>query len=391
MLEGNLDEFSIPDVFQLLALTKKSGALRVSDGQVEGRVFFKLGEVYNAVSDVRRMPLGARLVGAGLVTEDQLQRVLDTGQAGGARLAQVILEENTIDEAVLDALVREQIQDAVFEVMRIGSGHFKFDAADDGGEAVGLTMATDQLIMEGTRRLGEWAAILARIPSRDAVLALTPAPPGDGDVALTREQWRLLTLVDGRRTVREVVDLTGQGEYATCLVLCALVDAGYIEVVDPAAGGESTLAALVRRREALRRLEEAELGAPPAPARAAAATPARTATPPPAPASVPVSQPQVQVRDVAPRERQPEPAADPDGDPEPAAQAPRPAPETNGRLDRAQVARELAALGDDEPKPRPVAEPRAAADEAQPSRPLTRDEDVNKGLLLRLIDGVKGA
>jgi hypothetical protein len=46
-------------------------------------------------------------------------------------------------------------------------------------------------------------------------------------------------------------------------------------------------------------------------------------------------------------------------------------------VDRAQVARELASLG--------------VADEKDNGNDLTRDGDVNKGLLLRLIDGVKGA
>jgi hypothetical protein len=37
----------------------------------------------------------------------------------------------------------------------------------------------------------------------------------------------------------------------------------------------------------------------------------------------------------------------------------------------------------------PVAED--SSEGGEPIRRLTRDEDVNKGLLLRLIDGVKGA
>ncbi|HUH07812.1 MAG TPA: DUF4388 domain-containing protein, partial [Egibacteraceae bacterium] len=68
MLEGTLGEFALTDIFQLLALTKKSGALKVATPQAEGRVFFRGGEVYFAVSDTRRMPLGARLVSAELVT-----------------------------------------------------------------------------------------------------------------------------------------------------------------------------------------------------------------------------------------------------------------------------------------------------------------------------------
>ena len=61
--------------------------------------------------------------------------------------------------------------------------------------------------MEGSRRLEEWDAVNKKIPSLSAVVAMAPLPGDSGvEVNLKPEEWRLLTLIDGRRTVRDLVD-----------------------------------------------------------------------------------------------------------------------------------------------------------------------------------------
>lgn len=370
MLEGTLDEFSIPDIFQLLALTKKSGSLRVS-GTTEGRVFFRQGEVYFALSDARRMPLGARLVGAGLVTDEHLQAALEADAgSSGASLGEVLVRDGGIDEAVLDAIVREQVQDAVFELMRLPSGTFKFDPAESAEPAaVGLTLDPGQLVLEGTRRLAEWQSFVDRIPSAESVLAVCTRPP-DEEVRISASEWAVFALVDAQRTVADIVELSGQSEYACGLILAGLVERGLVEVHSD--GADSGIAQLLRRREALRVLEARELG---------------SAAPAPAPAPTP-AQPVVAEFTL----RNDEARANGNGN-------------GNGRrplIEERELAedtppRPTAKVSERVAAPQPVAEPAmaaapAAAEEAPAEqRALRRDEDVNKGLLLRLIDGVKEA
>ena len=71
-LEGTLDAFSLPDIFQLLSFTKKTGALHLRRGDVHGVVFFAAGAVTGASADQGRQALGRRLVGAGHVSDEAL-------------------------------------------------------------------------------------------------------------------------------------------------------------------------------------------------------------------------------------------------------------------------------------------------------------------------------
>lgn len=269
MLSGSLDAFRLSDVFQLLTLTEKTGVLHISTGPADGRVEFLRGEIAYAVSDSRHMPLAGRLLRGGLVTDSQLRTVVAAQRGGAPALSRVLLEEGVLDEKAFDQLLREQIQDAVFELMRLDNGTFTFDVrGEDEAETdpVRFTVPTDKVVGEGTRRLHEWPKIQEHVVSPGAIVTLAPQMPSDtGTISMDADQWQLLTLVDGRRTVRDLVDLTGLGEYATCLGIAGLVASGLIEVEDPSSGGRTGIAELVARHDLLRRLEERELGAPGAP------------------------------------------------------------------------------------------------------------------------------
>lgn len=267
MLSGSLDAFALSDVFSLLAMTKKTGTLRIRTGRAEGWLEFRDGQVAYAVSDTRRMALASRLLGGGLVDDGQLRHIVAAQRGGAVALSQALLQSDVVDEQAFDGLFREQIQDAVFELMRQPEGDFEFDPALPGAEfdgqarTVRLTVGTDQLVEEGQRRLREWDDILAHVVSFDALVTLAPRPPTEAvTVSMEADQWRLLTFVDGRRTVRDLVDLIGQGEYGTCQMIASLSSSGLVEVVDPTAGGRTRVAELVARHDLLRRLEERELG-----------------------------------------------------------------------------------------------------------------------------------
>lgn len=266
MLSGSLDAFALPDVFALLAMTKKTGVLSIATGRTDGRVDFRQGDIAYAVSDTRRMALASRLLGGGLVDEEQLRHVVAAQRGGAGALSRVLHDEGLLTPELFDTIVAEQIQDAVFELMRLEEGTFSF-AAEPEGEGDGevrVRVPSDQLVAEGVRRLDEWTQIKSHVVSHAAVVTLAPRPATESvTVTVTMEpaQWQLLTFVDGRRTVRDLVDLTGRGEYATCQVIAGLVEQGLVEVVDPTVGGRTGVSELVARHELLRRLEERELGA----------------------------------------------------------------------------------------------------------------------------------
>jgi hypothetical protein len=258
-LEGSIDAFSLPDIFQLLSFTKKTGGLHLAHEGADGVVFFTGGQVTGASSDSSRQPLARRLVGSGTVSDEALSAAVDAASAGdGVGVVRALLEHQAVDAELLRRAATDQSVDAVFDLLRWESGDFAFVMDEANPDDVGVTLAVETVLEDAESRRGSWEAVSQLVPSAAAVLAMPVVLAADPQV--TREEWALLALVDGRRSVADLVDLTGSGQYAVVSTLAALVGRGLLEV-RPAPGdqadvdAEDHVAVVVRRQKLLAVLE----------------------------------------------------------------------------------------------------------------------------------------
>ena len=283
-LEGSLEAFSLPDVLALLAMTKKTGVLRLSRAAgPAGAVRVRAGLVVAASSDEGRQALLRRIVATGLVDVEALEPAVAAVRSGSAPTATAALvRAGAVEAAALPRVARDQVTDAVFELLRWPQGAFTFSDEAPPADPADVEMAVADLVTEGQRRLEGWPALTARVPAPSTVLALTTAP--DADPACSREEWGLLSLVDARRTVAELVALSGRGEWDVVSLLAGLVERGLLApLADPGA--------LLRSQELLGRLESGATPARPTRADLDAELAGLTAAAPAPPAAVPAPPP----------------------------------------------------------------------------------------------------
>src|SRR5664280_3568292 len=103
-LRGNLKELSLPDIFQLVTFSGKTGVLRIhrADG-AQGSVWFRDGDVFFAQSNWRTEQLGERLVRAQRITPMALERALQLRAAepeGGRRLGEILVDGGYMTDKV---------------------------------------------------------------------------------------------------------------------------------------------------------------------------------------------------------------------------------------------------------------------------------------------------
>jgi hypothetical protein len=369
-LEGSIDAFSLPDIFSLLSMTKKTGGLHLRRENAHGVVWFTTGALTGGASDVSRQSLARRLVGAGVVEDDALQAAIERVNGEDLGVVRALQQAGAVDEGVLHEIASEHVVDTVFDLLRWADGDFAFVVDEANPDDVGVSRQVDDVVSEGRRRLESWGAVAATVPSPQTVLSLAPSP--DGDLQLSRDEWSLLALVDGRRTVGEIVALCGRGDFSVVSSLADLVSRGLLRTDE-----SDSVSALLRRHELLARLE----GAP-----ATVATPPAAAQPRPEP--VAAAEPVV-AEDL-----------DEDDEDEPAAQAPvtklPTTPRTPAQRTEVTPQRPEPFLPSRKPEhpepPHPVVAAVAGGAAAAPaaSTYIERDPSVNKSLLLRLIAGVRG-
>ena len=252
-LEGSLDAFSLPDIFQLLSFTKKTGALHLSHDGCDGVVFFTGGQVTGASADGSRQPLARRLIGSSAVDDAALGAAVErAGKGEGVGIVKALLEAGTVEEELLRTAVEDQSVDAVFDLLRWLAGDFAFVLDESNPDDVGVTLKVEAVLADAEARRESWETVSQVVPSPTAVLNMPVLLPDDPRI--TRDEWALLSLVDGRRTVSDLVDLTGCGQYAVVSTLAGLVERSLLDVRED---GEDHVSVVVRRQQLLAPLEGA--------------------------------------------------------------------------------------------------------------------------------------
>ncbi len=241
-LEGNLRDFSIADMFRLLASGRKTGVLYLERSDAQGKVCFKKGRVFFASSNWHRESLGRRLVKAGVISEKQLRQALglqkiQKKEKAERRLGQILVDEGYLDGRVLESFIQEQINDTLFDLFRWDDGELRFEpeeSCDD--EDIGIAVSVENIIMEASRRLELWDRIKQKIPSLETEFVMASAP-GDKsmEIHLKPREWMLLCYLHDGRTVRELVDLTGYNDFEASKILYGMYAAGLIERLGDAA------------------------------------------------------------------------------------------------------------------------------------------------------------
>ena len=245
-IEGPLRELGIHDVFQLLDLSRKTGALRISSElrDDQGLVYFDNGRVVHASIRSKAMPMELALLQAGRIAESDLQRARGRQEQGTANgrgtreIVQLLIEIGAITQKELERQLRLQIESVVFELMSWGEGFFSFEERlkEEMPRDTRITVSTESLLMEGARRIDEWSRIADTVPNVDVVPDLAPIDSGrEGAMLdLLPHEWQVLTMIDGNRDLRGIAASLARDEFEIAKIAYGLATTGVITVRVPA-------------------------------------------------------------------------------------------------------------------------------------------------------------
>jgi tetratricopeptide (TPR) repeat protein len=263
-LEGPLKEFHIQDVFQLLDLGRKTGALRVTSElrQTSASVSFERGGVVAATLGKTPQRIGTRLVRMGKLSAKELDRALGQQEKGDARrLGDILVANGAISRRELERQLKAQVEETILELLSWTEGHFRFEEGAPSEAIIDapVRIATEGLLMESARRLDEWSRIEAKVPHLKVVPRLPPAESvSGGKLDLAPFEWEVLAAVDGQRDLHALADILSRSEFDVAKTVFTLAAAGVI-VLDNSNGtaenGRDHSAVLRPAREALAKSE----------------------------------------------------------------------------------------------------------------------------------------
>jgi len=178
-LDGNLEDFPLADVLQLINMGSRTGVLTISNADGTAQIWFERGQAVHA----------------------------KMGDWEGEK--------------------------AVYETFNWKEGRFTFDT-EGRTDIRTIELDCQNLIMEAVRRLDEWNKLRKVIPSPDYVIAFASGPTEKADnITLQAHEWKVLSLVNNQLTVAEIARKTGFSEFNTTQILYDLIAAGLLVARPP--------------------------------------------------------------------------------------------------------------------------------------------------------------
>ena len=231
-LQGNLDDFSLPEILQLIAVQQKSGVLKLTSDSDVAVIFFESGRVVSTRDRRRnaRDPLKAFLLQTGRLTEAQLKQIGTIESESRRELSDILVSGNYITADDLTRSLEHQIQDTMHQLLtwKQGAYHFSGDARTVPKFAVNVRLNTEGLLMESMRRMDEIVRYRETFPSPAMVLRpkALAMPPKE----MTAAEQRVLPLVDGLRPLRDIIAQSRLVEFEMYEALHHLLELGVIEI-----------------------------------------------------------------------------------------------------------------------------------------------------------------
>jgi len=233
ILEGNLGAIGFPDVLSFLAMIRKTGRLTLRQDEIEKSVYWQDGEIIFAASNMLEDQLGRFLLRNGKITPEQFEE-LQRRVTPETRTGKVLVQMGALTPKDLWWGVKHQVLEIIYGLFAWHHGTFSFDETDTetSGERITLSMSTTSIILEGIRRLDEWARILEKIPTPQVIFARLPVMEGQiRELELPDMEIRVLEAVDGNRPVHEINRILGLTEFETNRILFSLLSARLVKDV----------------------------------------------------------------------------------------------------------------------------------------------------------------
>ena len=224
----------------MLGQQQKTGVLNLEEDKKAVQVLFDQGKVVGVAfpqESGEDRALGRRLIRGGLVSAENWKRAFQQHKEGLLSVEKALSNTGMVTKEDLTAAVRLLTFDTVYGLFKWKGGSFRFETKPVAYDPEFVEpLSSEYLLLDVLRMVDEWPLVAERLPSFDIVLQKTN-PMATLD-ALSGTPWEksrtfqmevIYDLIDGQRSIKEIIDLSFVEEFETCKNLITMMDAGLIE------------------------------------------------------------------------------------------------------------------------------------------------------------------
>ena len=233
VLRGDLGTISTPELLQLVVMQRQTGIFEVVSGEQKAELFFVDGRLQQVLGEMggATFLIGQILMRLGTLHMRNLRPILQSHNQDPARppIGQKLTELGYLTPDVLQKALTIQSSELMYELMRWETGTFSFcrlpKHAVELQKVADLGLQVEPLMMEGLRRVDEWALIEKKIHPH--IVFHSTMKPRD-DSPLQPDEAQVLALVDGRKDVATMIEESHQSPFWVSKNLLQLLQARLI-------------------------------------------------------------------------------------------------------------------------------------------------------------------
>ena len=235
-LKGNLRDFSITQLLNLINLAKKSGALYIEGPSDIAQIFFRDGMITYAQIGQQETALLLLLLEAKKISSTQYHLLVErTKGLNDKETGLFLVNSGYVSQSEVFQFIAGYLAGIIRTLFTWLDGYFHFEPNELlPDEKIPARLALENLIVEGARKVQELEELKTEIPSLEMALKFVERPGIDiHKLNLTPVEWKVISFVNPKNSMQQIAYTTKLDDLEIRKVAYALLQAGLVEIVRP--------------------------------------------------------------------------------------------------------------------------------------------------------------
>jgi hypothetical protein len=232
-LRGNLRDFTVTQLLNLINLAQKTGTLIVDGPAEQAYVSFRKGKLAYARIGAEDGSLATILHQAKKLSLHQVRTLNErAGKMSDKELGLLLINAGYISQEDILSNLQSHFADIIRRLFTWVEGIFRFESEMPPPEdRINVKLDLENLIIEGSRHLQEWEELQDEIPSLDLSLKFTDRPMTN--LNLSVQEWRVVKYIDPKNSMRQIAAATKLSDMEMRRIVYGLMQAGLVQMLRP--------------------------------------------------------------------------------------------------------------------------------------------------------------
>ncbi|MBI3158093.1 MAG: DUF4388 domain-containing protein [Chloroflexi bacterium] len=233
-LKGNLRDFTITQLLNLVNLAQKTGSLVIEGPSEVATITFREGKLAYARLNSEDGGLGAILHKSNVISAAQYG-TLKTRAAtmNDKELGLLLINSGYVTQDDILASLQSHFVDIIQKLFSWVEGMFHFDGDSNvPADKIPVRLDLENIIIEGSRRMREWEQLKDELPNLDLALKFTDRPGVNlKNINLSVEEWKVVSFINPKNSIAQIAKANKMSELDVRRIVYGLLQAGLVELV----------------------------------------------------------------------------------------------------------------------------------------------------------------